>query len=201
MGRDYAGRQGKGRGQRSQPQRRKQTQQADRGLPGWLWMLIGITVGLVIAVGVYVAKDGGDQNTAVTPAPSLPDQPDATPAPRAELPPKQEARFTFYEMLPNTRLVPRSDDYTPPEEPAAREDIAYAIQAGSFAERDDADARRAEVALLGMESRIEPVDLEDGRSVYRVIIGPDNDFGRVKDRMARLYAAGIESFFRRVDAS
>lgn len=200
MGRDYAGRQGQ-KGRKPPQQRRKQTQQPPPGLPGWLWMLIGITTGLVIAVGIYVVREGGQSGSDRTePTSATRPAAEAQPAPRAQLPPKEEARFTFYEMLPSARLVPRSDDYTPPEPAAAREDIRYAIQAGSFGERSDADARRAEVALLGMESRIEPVKLDDGRQVYRVIIGPDTNFGRVKNRMAQLYEAGIESFFRRVDS-
>jgi len=192
MGRDYANRK-KPAARRPQTKRKPQAQ----GLPGWLWLLIGMTVGLVIAVALYVfsGPDGADRLPVPAPAAQKPAEPAA---PEPELPPKEQARFTFYEMLPNFQLVPRTEKYTPPPEPEA--DLSYAIQAGSFARQSDAEARRAEIALLGIESRVESATLDDGRTVHRVIIGPESNFNRVKNQMGRLYENGIESFFRRLDS-
>ena len=192
MSKEYANRK-----KPAQRRRQTKTQPKPQGLPGWLWLLVGMTFGLVIAVMLYVfnGPDSGDRALPSAPAPRASTPP---PTPEPELPPKEEARFTFYEMLPNFQLVPRTEKYTPAPAPAA--DLRYAIQAGSCARQGDAETRRAEIALLGIESRVESAQLDDGRTVYRVIIGPESNFNRVKDRMARLYENGIESFFRRLDS-
>lgn len=190
MARDYANR------KKAPARRSAQTKSTQPGMPGWVWLMVGVTAGLVIAVVLYIIN-------GPEPAPRQPQTPPAeqqvkTPEPAKQLPPKEEARFTFYEMLPNFQLVPRTEQYTPPPEPATN--LSYAIQAGSFGRESDAEARRAEIALLGMQSRVETAKLDDGRTVYRVIIGPETSFKRVKNQMARLYDNGIESFFRRIDS-
>ena len=173
-----------------------------QGMPGWLWMLVGLSIGIVGAVVLYVLMG---------PSPGTPDPADAPPpaqqAPAADsgqaraadtptIPPKQDARFTFYELLPNLSLVPRSDTYVPGAQ--SKKNVDYVIQAGSFADRDDADTRRAQLILLGMEPRINKAQLGAGRTTYRVEVGPDSDYDRVKERMARLIAEDIDVFFREV---
>lgn len=190
MARDYANR------KKPAPRRGKQTKSNQPSLPGWVWLMVGVTAGLVIAVGLYIFGGPDAPQRAPQTAPTQSNRP--APEPAKKLPPKEEARFTFYEMLPNFQLVPRTEQYTPPPEP--RSDLSYAIQAGSFARQADAESRRAEILLLGMQSRVETAKLDDGRTVYRVIVGPESNFNRVKDQMARLYDNGIESFFRRIDS-
>ena len=76
--------------------------------------------------------------------------------------------------------------------------MAYVIQAGSFADKRDAETRRAELILLGMEPDIDKVRLPNGRTTYRVEIGPDDDYDRVKSNMATLIGADVDVFFREV---
>ncbi|MBT6126956.1 MAG: sporulation protein, partial [Halieaceae bacterium] len=47
----------------------------------------------------------------------------------------------------------------------------YLLQAGSFRQREDADRRRAELLLLGLEPSIEESTGENGRW-FRVYLGP-----------------------------
>ena len=190
MARDYANR------KKSPPRRGGQTKSTQPGMPGWVWLMVGVTAGLVIAVVLYIIN--GPEPASRQPQAQPVEQQAETPEPAKELPPKEEARFTFYEMLPNFQLVPRTEQYTPPPEPESN--LRYAIQAGSFGRQADAETRRAEIALLGLQSRVETAKLDDGRTVYRVIIGPESSFKRVKNQMARLYDNGIESFFRRIDS-
>ena len=190
MARDYANR------KKSPPRRGGQTKSTQPGMTGWVWLMVGVTAGLVIAVVLYIIN--GPEPASRQPQAQPVEQQAETPEPAKELPPKEEARFTFYEMLPNFQLVPRTEQYTPPPEPESN--LRYAIQAGSFGRQADAETRRAEIALLGMQSRVETAKLDDGRTVYRVIIGPESSFKRVKNQMARLYDNGIESFFRRIDS-
>ena len=80
-------------------------------------------------------------------------------------------RFDFYTVLPNQDL-----DLNPGIEPADLQSgntntVQYLLQVGSFRQQDDADRRRGELALLGLEATVEPGDGENGRW-YRVYVGP-----------------------------
>jgi cell division protein FtsN len=61
------------------------------------------------------------------------------------------------------------------------------LQAGSFRQREDADRRRAELLLLGLEPRVEEATGDNGRW-YRVYLGPYDS--RAKMARARSLTAG-----------
>lgn len=190
---------GKGGGKGSSRARKAPAKQP---MPGWMWMLLGLTIGIVGAVIAYIAMAPGldeprsGQSQQSQQSGDQPASSQAAAANQPKLPPKQPARFTFYEMLPNLTLVPRNDTYTPGER--SKKDVAYVIQAGSFADKDDAETRRAELILLGMEPSIDKARLPNGRTTYRVEIGPDEDYDRVKSNMATLIGADVDVFFREV---
>jgi cell division protein FtsN len=107
---------------------------------------------------------------------------------------KEEKRFTFYDILPNFEVV------TPEEEPATAADTTpqaivepgvYVLQAGSFSTHNDADRRRAELALHGIESHIQRVKVND-RNYHRVYIGPTDDLDELNMLRSRLRAAQID---------
>ncbi len=181
MARDYA----------SQPRRGRQVRSRNAGIPGWVWLCCGLALGLCAAVAVYIAM----RPTADKPAAQLP-PPAARPATQSPaLPPRQEPRFKFYELLPNFELIPRGDNYQVESEPG--KPGRYLIQAGAFKRREDAERRKASIALLGIESRIESVTIDGQGSHFRVRIGPDADFQRVKKTLRTLADNDIESFFIR----
>jgi len=178
--------------------RRSTRSRKNQDYPGWAWMMFGLGIGLSVAFAVYV-KDRGPGSIEPTPEPAslqraLDDnnEPGATPAPAPEAP--KEKRFTFYELLPAFEMeVP---DATPEVEPdvapqAVVEPGTYVLQAGSFSTHVDADRRRAELALQGIESRIQPVKINN-RDFYRVYIGPTDDLDRLNMLRSRLRAARID---------
>ena len=67
----------------------------------------------------------------------------------------------------------------------------YVLQAGSFSTAADADRRRAELALHGIESRIQKASIDE-RLYYRVRIGPIDDLDRLNRLHRRLRAARID---------
>ena len=91
-------------------------------------------------------------------------------------------RFDFYTVLPNQEL-----DLNPNIEPAdlqsrSEGDAKYLLQVGSFRQQADADRRRGELALLGLEATVEAGDSDSGRW-YRVYLGPfesRSDMARVR---------------------
>jgi len=144
---------------------RSQTSSAADGAPPTLnrshlqGFVVGCVVGLLGAVGIF----------NVLQAPEEPAEVAAASPPSIE----EEAgpRFDFYTVLPNQEL-----DLNPDIEPAdlqsgAASGTQYLLQVGSFRQEVDADRRRGELALLGLDARIEPSDGSNGRW-YRVYLGP-----------------------------
>ena len=76
--------------------------------------------------------------------------------------------FTFFNTLEDESL---SLDTGRSVETGPSEYTQYVLQAGSFRAIADADRRRGELALLGLESSIEQMNTDTG-SWHRVYIGP-----------------------------
>ena len=176
--------------------RRSSSQKQD--YPGWVWMLFGLAIGLSVAFAIYVrgGKPAAPQPVTRQPASlesAIDDNGEASPAGTAEQGPT-ESRFTFYDMLPNFEVV------VPEQEPDVKADVEpraivkpglYILQAGSFTRFEDADRRRAELALHGIESSIQRVTIDD-KTYHRVRIGPMDDLEKLNVLRSRLRAAKID---------
>ena len=180
--------------------KRRRTSSRKQEYPGWVWMIFGLAIGLSVAFAIYV-RDG--QPASPPPAARQPaslesaiddngETPGATASAPAEEP--KESRFTFYDMLPNFEVV------IPEQEPDVRKDVEpravvtpglYILQAGSFTRYEDADRRRAELALQGIESTIQRVTIDD-KTYHRVRIGPTEDLDELNLLRSRLRAAQID---------
>ena len=169
--------------------------------PPIVWMLFGLGVGLSVAFAVYM----NDRQPTVTPVAETPqpaslqnaldDNGEATVV-EEEPVEKKDKRFTFYDILPNVEIL--TDEATPEveadlEPQAIEEPGVYVLQAGSFSTHKDADRRRAELALQGIESHIQRVKLND-RNYHRVYIGPTDDLDELNLLRSRLRAAKIDVF-------
>ncbi|MFQ6005095.1 MAG: SPOR domain-containing protein, partial [Woeseia sp.] len=67
----------------------------------------------------------------------------------------------------------------------------YVLQAGSFTRYEDADKRRAQLAMQGIESRIQRVTIDD-KTYHRVRIGPIDDLNKLNVIRNRLRQAQID---------
>jgi len=175
--------------------RKKTSKQQD--YPGWVWMLFGLAIGLSVAFAIFVRDRQPAEVAAQAPEPAslesaIDDNGEATPAESEESP--QESRFTFYNVLPNFEVVipEQEPDVTADVEPqAVVEPGVYVLQAGSFSRFEDADRRRAELALQGIESNIQRVTIDD-RTYHRVRIGPIDDLEELNMLRSRLRVAKID---------
>jgi cell division protein FtsN len=70
---------------------------------------------------------------------------------------------------------------------------SYFVQAGSFLSAEDADRRKASIAMLGVPAQIQPFKREDGALLHRVRIGPIDDPLVVENLRQRLDASDIPS--------
>ncbi len=181
--------------QKRKRKRNRKTQQQD--YPGWVWMLFGLGIGLSVALAILMKdRESGTAVREAAPEPaSMASTIDsnnevATAAP--EEPP--ERRFDFYSMLPNFEVI------IPEQEPDVSRDMEsgaveipgeYVLQAGSFTDFNDADRRRAQLALQGIESWIQRVTIDD-ESYHRVRIGPTRDLDKLNSLRNRLRQAQID---------
>ncbi len=181
--------------------RRSKKRSSKNELPGWMWMLFGLSIGLAVAFAVFIKGRAPAPTVATAPAPE--------PAPVSAQQPAggdlddngetpagtdDESRFDFYKMLPNFEIIIAD------QEPDVERDVApqavvepgeYVLQAGSFTRFEDADRRRAELALQGIESTIQRVSIDD-RTYHRVRIGPTRDLDALNQQRARLRDANID---------
>jgi cell division protein FtsN len=179
--------------------KRRRTASTKQDYPGWLWMIFGLAIGLSVALAIYVRDREPAPPAAAARKPASLESAidDNSERARAEEPAteQKESRFTFYDMLPNFEVVipEQEPDVTPDVEPRAvvRPGL-YILQAGSFTRFEDADRRRAELALQGIESTIQRVTIDD-RTYHRVRIGPTDDLEELNILRSRLRAAQIDA--------
>ena len=161
--------------------------------PGWVWMLFGLSLGLVVAAAVYVSDRRGNVQTAA-PAQSAQQQRSEEPAPEIPATPHPATRFDFYEILPKFEVViPEVESQARPDRVATSVGSpgSYVLQAGSFRTSGDAERMRANLALLGIESRLQKVTI-DANDFHRVRIGPMSDLDELNGVRRRLWDAEIE---------
>lgn len=75
--------------------------------------------------------------------------------------------------------------------PAADTTARYLLQAGSFSASGDAEALKARIALLGLGARVESAQV-DGRTVYRVRMGPYGTASELADAKGKLERGGLD---------
>lgn len=185
MGRDYAK---KSSGGRKKAPARKKPASSERnarpaGSSGWRWYGAGVVTGVFLSFLAYLGS------LPPTPTPGT----DGQTSQVAEEPAPPKPRFDFYTMLSEEGL----EDETPAREPARPAANAtpreyYLLQAGSFRQREDADRRRAELLLLGLEPAIEESKGENGRW-FRVYLGPFDSRSKMSKARSLTAAQNIDT--------
>ena len=163
MARDYAktrkGGSGRASGGRKSTASRGRGGTAQAGGGRWRWFLAGLLSGVFLSFMLYLRTlppaDGTDPVAA-------------NPEPPVAQPPKP--RYDFYTILPEQQIDPDVEPARVTSPVAAGREV-YLLQAGSFRQREDADRRRAELLLLGLEPRVEEASSDNGRW-FRVYLGP-----------------------------
>jgi cell division protein FtsN len=142
------------------------------------WYGAGVITGVFLSFMVYLGTLPAEVATGESAASA--EEPQET-APRP--------RFDFYTLLPEQTIDVEVDpaEVTAPREGASATREVYVLQAGSFRQREDADRRRAELLLLGLQPEIEETSGDNGRW-FRVYLGPFDS--RSKMSKARSLTAG-----------
>lgn len=214
MARDYARKQSSGKGavNRAPTPRRKTGTRASK--PGKAprqpqagadkqsgglsvrWILSLAAVGGFIGFIVYLNSlepvdrepSRAEQPPASQPADPAPDQTGDTAA--------EEPRFKFYDMLPESEVVPPTvDEYTPSP---ANQDFRYLVQAGSFRTPEDAERQRAEIAFQGLRAKVARIEVEEGNTWYRVNVGPFDSRSQMNSAVDKLVAINVQPLVRKI---
>jgi cell division protein FtsN len=186
---------------RKKSRRKAGRRKSDNYLPGWASMLMGLFLGLAVALYVYITDPSPPSIALIKP------QSSAEPASvipevveKNEVPPKPGITFDFYDMLPNLGVEVYEDERAPTR-PVTPKRVSkpgiYILQAGSFSHIDDANRRKAEMALLGVRSDIKRGQVNK-RTVYRVYTDPMEDPAEVNRISKKLQQANIEILMKRV---
>ena len=175
---------------------------------------VGVLIGLAVSLGIafylnrtpipfMTAKPKqAEKEGAPAKPPAIAGLPQggAAPAPAPEKP-----KFDFYRILPGSeepvsekelrererqqRAAAKSGGSSQQE---SSKDV-YFIQAGSFQNPADADNQKARLAILGFESSVEPANLPDKGTWYRVRMGPYAKVEEINKVRQALAQSGIEA--------
>jgi cell division protein FtsN len=159
---------------------------------------IGLAVGLVVALGVFVIDHRArPADTEVQPHDKSRTKDDASATADAEDTP---AQYDFYDMLPKFEVV------VPEQERDVRRDLpsvrveqpgAYVLQVGSYHNLPDAERLRAKLAKQGIDATVQRVAV-DADVWHRVRIGPFRDLAKLNDTRRGLRAADVDAIVIRL---
>ena len=114
---------------------------------------------------------------------------------------KAGEKYDFYEMLPNFEVVvPEKDKDVKRDLPAAarvERPGVYVLQAGSYRNEADANRVRAQLALQGVDAKVQRVAV-DADVWHRVRIGPINNLDELNKVRKQLQAADVDALVIRV---
>lgn len=190
-------------------------------LPGWVWLLGGLFIGLFIALLVYLADNtGSDPDKSISNSVNElidkfkeagQDTRDVRRDNKQAPPPPSQAkedkpRFDFYTILPELEVVIPEHDLFGKESsntettttnkagdsPSSTDsNTRYMIQAGSFRNLEQADRLKAQLALHGIEASIQTVKINDNDTWHRVRVGPISNLTTLNRTRQRLQDNGI----------
>ncbi len=172
-------------------------------LSGWVGGLCGLALGLVVA-GIVYLKDHRPEAPVVAAKTAKrrlrnTESPD-TEARESGAVDEPAKPYDFYEQLPKFEVV------VPEKEKDVRRDVrdvpetrrgTYVLQAGSYKNFADADRVRAQLALQGVESKVQKVSV-DNDTWHRIRIGPISKLDDLNKLRATLRKADVDVLVIRV---
>jgi hypothetical protein len=185
---------------KNSPKPKDKPKKKSGGFPGWGWFGLGIIAAVAVIKGGPVLWEAemhaGKHDAKPLAAPGESGIQGRTSAAGGTTPGAATAtHYDFYKMLPSFQVViPGQDkdvksgnETAPVQQPGI-----YILQVGSFPNFADADKMKATLALQGIESSIQQVQVNNGSTWNRVRIGPIKDLKELNDLRAKLAQDHIE---------
>ena len=155
----------------------------------WAWLFLFIILGLFVALILFLDQKIVDN---VAPAPAKKTE--------SSKPVDDKPRIDFYSILPDRVVdIPISEeDQQAIENPSINKNAGEAIllQVGSFQSVTEADSMKAQLALLGLEAKIESAEVSSS-IWHRVVLGPYGNNGNLS-RTKNLLIGNSIKFIQRV---
>ena len=162
-------------------------------ISGTTGFALGVVAGLGIGLAIYLLDRPQPEAAGGKPAPASTRAAETAPA-------EPEQTYDFYEMLPNFEVVvPEREKDVKVDAPAkaVEKSGAYVLQVGSYRAYAEADRVRAQLALQGIESKVQRVSV-DSDTWHRVRIGPISDLTELNRVRTRLREAEMDVLVIRV---
>lgn len=177
-------------------------------------VLVGMVLGLALAGGVawyILGRPSPFQQSAQRDAVKLepvPSKPAALAAPAAASAvatvtaasgvDENKPRFEFYKVLTDKQdssgaTAPAAKAAAKPASVAAKDKGPFYLQAGAFANADDADKLKARLAMMGVEASIQAATLPDKSVWHRVRLGPYKTADEMNKTAAQLKQNGVSA--------
>ena len=175
------------------------------GIPGWIWLLVGLLGGLVLAAVLFLRGDIGKASAKLANESFVARAPAAVteePVAQEAAPEPKKPKYEFFDVLRDKEfIIPDAElnaqaqaEAATPDAPVpdAADSVRYLIQAGAFRSLADADALKARIALTGEVARVEPAQV-NGDTIYRVRLGPYPTASTLAAAKQALGSHGIEA--------
>jgi len=164
----------------------------------------GMLAGIVLASMAFVYLGGTPRKSRDPADAPRPDPYRAAPAGADSAgvgPGRTAEKYDFYQMLPNFEVVVPEKDKDVKRDPPAAAKIerpgVYVLQAGSYRNEADADRVRAQLALQGVDAKVQRVAV-DADVWHRVRIGPITNLEELNKVRRQLRAADVDALVIRV---
>jgi cell division protein FtsN len=182
----------------------KKTARRPLDVSRWREFGFGLLAGAALASVAFVYASGRAHRAAELAAAPHPDPHrarDADGDPAAASPARGSEKYDFYQMLPNFEVVVPEKDKdvkrdVPTGAPIERPGV-YVLQAGSYRNEADAERVRQQLALQGVQARVQRVAV-DADVWHRVRIGPITNLAELNKVRRQLRAAEVDALVIRV---
>ncbi len=176
----------------------------NNGLPASVLLGTGFIAGVICSILVFSAISKQPHNeVSVAAAKSAAEA--KVKADRKEV--TTNTKFDFFTLLPEREVIVNEErpvpkpapkaaapkNERPPVEAKPDENMEkYILQAGSFRQGPDADRRRAQILLLGLDAKVESVEA-NGERWHRVYVGPFQSHNTLSDARSKLINESIDT--------
>lgn len=167
--------------------RKKGATRKSTPVPGWVWLVTGLALGLFVTLIVHLIKIAPEAAKArEIAAIEAREQAAADKKKKAEQARKDKKHYDFYTMLPQEKVEV-------PKNPSAANAPAYyqfMLQTGAFNSVADADRVRADLIMQGFDAQIKSSTSDKGTS-HRLIVGPFPNRSKMAKARSMLIAKGV----------
>lgn len=183
-------------------------------VPGYVWMLAGLVLGLFAAFLIYLGKQPAEELSFADAVKQelhktreqkkdISVEKENNSGKAIEKNSKEKPRFEFYTILSELEVfVPEPEIKSPRKTQETKNNSnpytenstpkKYLLQAGSFKSNEDAERLKASLALLGVQSSIQSVSI-NSENWHRVRIGPFSNPTSLSETLSTLKQNNIHA--------